>query len=195
MRIYIVEDDLSVINILEDIIEAQGLGEICGDCGGEPANLADVLRSKPDVVLVDFFMPVKDGVEFVKELRTVNTTIKCIMISQVSAKELISKAYSAGIDFFISKPINLIEVRSVLKNVEQQITNEHTLANIRRMFMNEIDNMPKGMKPESDDYGRKLKYILNRVSMSGYHKDLRISSRESYSCIQFKCVADVRGGQ
>ena len=74
--IYIVEDDLSVINILEDIIEAQGLGEICGDCGGEPANLADVLRSKPDVVLVDFFMPVKDGVEFVKELRTVNTTIK-----------------------------------------------------------------------------------------------------------------------
>ena len=45
MRIYIVEDDLSVINILEDIIEAQGLGEICGDCGGEPANLADVLRS------------------------------------------------------------------------------------------------------------------------------------------------------
>ena len=27
MRIYIVEDDLSVINILEDIIEAQGLGE------------------------------------------------------------------------------------------------------------------------------------------------------------------------
>ena len=153
MRIYIVEDDLSVINILEDIIEAQGLGEICGDCGGEPANLADVLRSKPDVVLVDFFMPVKDGVEFVKELRTVNTTIKCIMISQVSAKELISKAYSAGIDFFISKPINLIEVRSVLKNVEQQITNEHTL--------------PKGTKPESDDYGRKLKYILNRVGMSG----------------------------
>lgn len=33
--------------------------------------------------------------------------------------------------------------------------------------MNEIDHMPKGTKPESDDYGRKLKYILNRVGMSG----------------------------
>ena len=112
MRIYIVEDDLSVINILEDIIETQDLGEICGDCGGEPANLADVLRAKPDVILVDFFMPVKDGVEFVKELRAVNTSIKCIMISQVSAKELISKAYSAGVDFFISKPINLKKCRT-----------------------------------------------------------------------------------
>ena len=162
MKIYIIEDDLSVINILEDIIETQDLGEICGDCGGEPANLADVLRAKPDVILVDFFMPVKDGVEFVKELRAVNTSIKCIMISQVSAKELISKAYSAGVDFFISKPINLIEVRSVLKNVEQQITNERTLANIRRMFMNAKDD-----KPKADNYGRKLKYILNRIGMSG----------------------------
>ena len=39
MRIYIVEDDLSVINILEDIIETQGLGEICGDCGGGTGRL------------------------------------------------------------------------------------------------------------------------------------------------------------
>ena len=105
MRIYIVEDDLAIINILEDIIETQDLGEVCGDCGGEPADVLDVLRCKPDVVLVDFFMPVMDGVEFVKELRTVNDSIKCIMISQVSSKELISKAYSAGIDFFINKEI------------------------------------------------------------------------------------------
>lgn len=59
MKIYIVEDDLSVINILEDIIETQDLGEICGDCGGEPANLADVLRAKPDVILVDFSCPLR----------------------------------------------------------------------------------------------------------------------------------------
>ena len=167
MRIYIVEDDISVIHILEDIVESGDLGEICGDCGGEPADVHEVLRARPDVVLVDFFMPVMDGVEFVRELRSFNATIKCIMISQVSAKELISKAYSAGIDFFISKPINLIEVRSVLKNVEHQITNEHTLANIRKMFMNEIDHMPKDNKPKADDYGRKLKYVLNRVGMSG----------------------------
>ena len=166
MRIYIVEDDLAIINILEDIIETQDLGEVCGDCGGEPADVLDVLRCKPDVVLVDFFMPVMDGVEFVKELRTVNDSIKCIMISQVSSKELISKAYSAGIDFFINKPINLIEVTSVLKNVEKQLENERTLNNIRKMFMAEINQMTSPVE-KTDSYGRKLKYILNRVGMSG----------------------------
>lgn len=39
------------------------------------------------------------------------------MISQVAAKELIGKAYDAGIEFFISKPINIIEVKSVIRNV------------------------------------------------------------------------------
>ena len=166
MRIYIVEDDLAIINILEDIIETQNLGEICGDCGGEPADILNVLRCKPDVVLVDFFMPVMDGVEFVKELRSVNDRVKCIMISQVSSKELISKAYSAGIDFFINKPINLIEVTSVLKNVERQLENERTLDNIRKMFMTEINQM-SSVGDRSDSYGKKLKYILNRVGMSG----------------------------
>lgn len=61
MRIYIVEDDISVIHILEDIVESGDLGEICGDCGGEPADVHEVLAARPDVVLVDFFMPVMDG--------------------------------------------------------------------------------------------------------------------------------------
>ncbi len=166
MRIYIVEDDLAIINILENIIETENLGEICGDCGGEPADILDVLRCKPDVVLVDFFMPVMDGVEFVKELRSVNDKVKCIMISQVSSKELISKAYSAGIDFFINKPINLIEVKSVLKNVEKQLENERTLDNIRKMFMSEINQM-SSPTDKNGSYGKKLKYILNRIGMSG----------------------------
>ena len=34
MEIYIVEDDISIINILEDIIESHDLGKVCGDSGG-----------------------------------------------------------------------------------------------------------------------------------------------------------------
>lgn len=166
MRIYIVEDDISIINILEDIIESYGLGEICGDCRGEVADVAEILRCQPDVVLVDFFMPVMDGVEVVNEIRKLNSKIKCIMISQVSSKDLIGKAYTAGIDFFISKPINLIEVKSVLSNIATQIENEKTLDNIRRMFV----NMPMETAVPAvveDEYSKKLRMILSHVGMSG----------------------------
>jgi len=165
MRIYIVEDDISVINVLEDIIETHNLGEICGDCGGEVANISDILRCRPDVVLVDFFMPVMDGVEVVNEIRKLNSSIKLIMISQVSSKELIGKAYSAGINFFIQKPINLIEVKSVLGNIKTQIENEKTLENIRKMF---VSNVPLQIEPAiEDEYSKKIRMILSHIGMSG----------------------------
>jgi len=166
MRIYIVEDDISIISILEDIIETHNLGEICGDCGGEVANISDILRCKPDVVLVDFFMPVMDGVEVVNEIRKLNSSIKFIMISQVSSKELIGKAYTAGINFFIQKPINLIEVKSVLGNLKTQIENERTLGNIRKMFVTGTP-MPQAEPAVEDEYSKKIRMILSHIGMSG----------------------------
>ncbi|WP_294151999.1 response regulator [uncultured Clostridium sp.] len=166
MEIYIVEDDVTVISILEDIIEDNELGTICGTTEGEPANVDEILALEPDVILVDFLMPGKDGVELVRELKEKGCNARCIMISQVSAKELVGKAYDAGMEFFISKPINIIEVKSVIQKVEKQIDNEKTLSNIKKMFMAEIADMPKEKKPD-DGYGRKVQYILNRLGMSG----------------------------
>lgn len=166
MEIYIVEDDISVISILEDIIENNDLGEICGTSEGAPTDVDEIIAMNPDIVLVDFLMPEKDGVQVVRELRERGCTAKCIMISQVSAKELVGKAYDAGIEFFISKPINIIEVKSVIQNVITQIQNQKTLSNIKRMFMAEIAEMPKEKKTD-DGYGRKVLYILNRLGMSG----------------------------
>lgn len=166
MEVYIVEDDMSVIQVLQDIIEDHDLGEVCGTSGGGPADIEDIVARNPDVVLVDFLMPEKDGIQVVRELRERGCRARCIMISQVAAKELIGKAYDAGIEFFISKPINIIEVKSVIRNVENQIKNEKTLTNIKKMFMAEIADMPKE-KTEDDGYGKKVLYILNRLGMSG----------------------------
>lgn len=166
MDIYIIEDDVSIISILENIIENNDLGEVCGSSEGGPADVEEILARDPDIILVDFLMPGKDGVQVVKELKEQGCMAKCIMISQVSSKELIGKAYDAGIEFFINKPINIIEVKSVIEKVEQQIRNEKTLTNIKRMFMAEIADMTDEKKPD-DGYSKKVLYILNRLGMSG----------------------------
>ena len=156
-----------VINILEDIIETNGLGTVCGTSGGQPTDMEEIVRLNPDVVLVDFLMPEKDGIQLVRELKEAGCGSRFIMISQVSAKELIGKAYSAGIDFFISKPINIIEVKSVIENVERQIQNERTLSNIRKMFLAEMKEEVPEEKKKNDGYVKKLQVILNRIGMSG----------------------------
>ncbi len=74
-------------------------------------------EGKPDIVIVDLLMPRKDGLTLVREYKSKYPHIQYIMLSQVSSKDMIAKAYENGIEFYISKPINAVEVKSVLKKV------------------------------------------------------------------------------
>ena len=132
MKIFIIEDDASVIGVLEHIVEQCALGRVCGTTERGGVDLERVLAVDPDLVLVDLLMPGKDGIQVVRELKERGCRAKFIMISQVSAKELVAKAYLAGVDFFIQKPINLIEVRQVVGSVSRQLQNEQALRAIRR---------------------------------------------------------------
>jgi two-component system response regulator YcbB len=165
MRIYIVEDDISVISILEDIVERESLGSLVGDTAeGEP-DLEHILAVDPDLVLIDLLMPGKDGIQVVRELRERGSQAKFIMISQVSSKEMIAKAYTAGVEFFIQKPINLIEVRNVIRSVSKQIENERALKAIQSVFASrETATAPRDPQ---DRQRRRIKYILSQLGMAG----------------------------
>lgn len=165
MRIYIVEDDTSVIGILEDIVEGNELGVVCGDSGGEPANLGQILALDPDLVLVDLLMPQKDGIQVVRELKEQGCRAKFIMISQVSNKEMVAKAYLAGVDFFINKPINLIEVRQVVLNVRRQLENERDLHTIQSVFAEKA--APVGRRSRLEAQRKRIQTTLSQLGMAG----------------------------
>lgn len=164
MKIYIAEDDLSVVSVLEDIIDSCSLGRVCGTSGEEPPDPTTIAALRPDIILVDFLMPEKDGVQLLNELRALGVTARCIMLSQVSSKELVSKAYAAGIDFFISKPINFIEVKSVIENVKRQIENDRKLTSIQKLF--NTDSGAETPDQMEQQRLRRLQVILNQLGIS-----------------------------
>ena len=167
---FIIEDDDAVAEVLRDIIEDYDLGKISGVSDGIGIRTDEIMALNPDVVLVDFLMPEKDGVQVVKELKAAGSTAKFIMISQVSSKPMIARAYEAGIDFFISKPINLIEVRTVIANINQQMKNERTIRNLKKMFLAEmggIEMEEPAPKQQEDRYEKRILYILSRLGMAG----------------------------
>ena len=166
MKIYIMEDDLSVIGVLEDIIERCSLGTVCGSTEGGPVSLDRVLETGPDLILADLLMPGKDGIQAVRELRDRGFNGKCVMISQVTSKDLVAKAYLAGIDFFIQKPINFIEVSQVIGNVAQQLKSEQTLASIRSVFQEE-PAAPLPTVSREAARRKRLQYLLGQLGMSG----------------------------
>lgn len=140
MKIYLIDDDSNVLNILKLIIQAKNLGEVCGFCSSPVDALEDLKYVKPDIVMVDLLMPGMDGISFVKKAGAEYRDIAYIMLSQVSNKEMISSAYEAGVEFFIQKPVNAIEVESVLTKVTQSLAMRRTLSGMQSLFMTQMQD-------------------------------------------------------
>ncbi len=164
MRFYLVDDDIMVIRILENIIEEAELGDVVGHSTESEAAIQDIIMKKPDIVLVDMLMPIKDGTRVVSEVRSQAESIYFIMISQVSTKNMISKAYTAGIEFYINKPINKIEVVSVIKRVKEKITLEKNFKIIESMVSGGgIESKPR----VKDSQLRNIRVVFSKLGIMG----------------------------
>lgn len=165
MRIYIVDDDKNVIKILERIIIDKNLGDIVGSAQDGITALEEIKSLRPDIALVDLLMPGMDGISLVKEIKSIEPNIQFIMISQVSTKDMISKAYESGIEYYISKPIDVIEVQTVIKKVQEKIDINKKLYQIQSLFTNE-SNISNLDKSEEDSIAG-IKRVMQKIGILG----------------------------
>ncbi|QED50004.1 response regulator [Cytobacillus dafuensis] len=131
MRYFIIDDDMASRKMLEKIIVEEEIGHVIGVAENGQKAIQSILSTRPDFVLIDFLMPEMDGIETIEQLRMQGFKGKFIMISQIVNKEMVGEAYEKGVEFFIHKPINRIEVHSILKRTAEQFHLKHSLLTIR----------------------------------------------------------------
>lgn len=130
MRFFLVDDDEAIRSMLAEIIEDYDLGEVIGEADNGAAITAQLLtRQAIDILIIDLLMPIRDGIQTVRELKpTFNG--KIIMLSQVEDKEMIGNAYLLGVHSYITKPINRLEVISIIQKVMEHIRLQKVISNI-----------------------------------------------------------------
>lgn len=163
MNFYILDDDENIIRILENIIYNSDLGEVIGSQTNSQKAVNEIAFLKPDILLIDLLMPEIDGVAVVEALNKLNLSLKIIMISEVSNKSMISKAYESGIEFFVQKPINRNEVSKVIENVTEKIELEHKIKIIGSVFKGQEVKPVENHK----DPMRDIKLIFSRLGIMG----------------------------
>ncbi|MBY0123036.1 response regulator [Bacillus sp. S/N-304-OC-R1] len=131
MRYFIIDDDTASRRMLERIIVEGGLGDVIGEAESGLKAIQPILSIRPDFVLIDFLMPELDGIETIEQLKNHGFQGQFIMISQIINKEMVGQAYEKGVEFFIHKPINRVEVHSILKRTAEQFNLKHSLLTIR----------------------------------------------------------------
>ena len=134
LNFYIIEDDEVIQSILKKIIVNNNLGDIIGITDNGETAVKELRQMNPDIVLVDLLLPKKDGISIVSEVKSHNKNMKFIMISEVTSSDMIAKAYQEGIEFFINKPINIIEVISVIKKVNEKLEMAQVISSFENAF-------------------------------------------------------------
>lgn len=164
MKFFIVEDDFNVVNLLKQIINDKNLGTVISYSLESEKAKEDILILKPDIVLIDLLMPKKDGITLMNEIKEENPEINFIMISQVKEKDMISKAYKNGVEYYISKPINAVEVENVIKKEIKQIEENKVINQINDLVDN--SNLNININKENN-HEQNIKKILNEIGILG----------------------------
>lgn len=112
MLIYVVEDDTSILKLIEYSLRSKGYQVHCFENGKD---FFDKLREKkPDIVLLDIMLPDIDGTEILTKLKEKEDTknIWVMMITAKTSEYDIISALDGGADDYIKKPFSVMELLS-----------------------------------------------------------------------------------
>ena len=117
-NILVVDDELGIRDLLSEILNDEGHNVEVAENAAQAR--AARLRERPDLVLLDIWMPDTDGVTLLKEWSSTGAlTMPVIMMSGHATIDTAVEATKIGALAFLEKPITL---QKLLKAVEQGLT-------------------------------------------------------------------------
>jgi two-component system chemotaxis response regulator CheY len=125
VRALIVDDSSVMRKIVERSLRQAGLESLIVFEAGSGIEGLEVLRSRQvDLILSDINMPSMDGLEFVRQIRSLQlpAEVPVVMITTESSEEHVKLAIQAGATSYIRKPFTADQVKQrVLPLVERGI--------------------------------------------------------------------------
>ena len=111
--ILVADDDADIRDILSETLNSLGSRVITAANGRECLDKVD--KEAPELVLLDIEMPVKNGLEVLKELRQRGRDTTAIMITAYGSIERAVQAMKEGAFDFITKPFDLDHIAIVVE--------------------------------------------------------------------------------
>ncbi len=118
-KILVTEDDKFLVNVLLSKLSKEGF-EVIHAFDGEEA-LAKVREKKPDLILLDLILPVKDGFDVLKELKENETTknIPVIILSNLGQDEDVKRGQDLGADDYLIK--TNLSLKEVVEKIKEHL--------------------------------------------------------------------------
>ena len=116
-RILVVEDQEDLRGVLRDLLTGSGYAML--EAADGQAGVAKAQAEHPDLILMDIQLPVIDGYEATRRIRSDPSleTTPVIAVSSFAMKGDEAKARAAGCDHYVTKPYSPIQLLRIIRGI------------------------------------------------------------------------------
>lgn len=108
IKVGIIDDSNDFVELLTDFLETQNNIEIAFSVYNGLQAVEEVIKEKPDMLILDMIMPYLDGLGVLEKIKEIDidNSIKTIVLSAIGQESMIRKAISLGADYYVVKPFD-----------------------------------------------------------------------------------------
>ncbi|WP_026342102.1 response regulator transcription factor [Paenibacillus fonticola] len=181
MKLVLVDDEKGIADGLKKIISRYIPDcEIVGTAYNGLEGFTLIQNRQPDIVITDIRMPQADGLEMIKMLKDAGNSAKFILLSGYADFEYARRGIHLGVQFYINKPVEEVELRDCVRQVMEDIREE-------RAKLQEVDDLKREAHRRMQE--NVLRDILDNGSDSTVHVEetLRIAGIQTKG-VRFVCA-------
>ncbi len=155
INVMIVEDDLQVLEVNSKFLETLTDFKLIAQAKNGEEAIENIRKLKPDVVLLDFYLPDRNGLDVIQIVRKENFDVDFILLTAARDVETIQDVFRYGAIDYIIKPFRFTRLKDALmryKDMWEKLNYTHELsqADIDKNFSfqsikGEEKELPKGL--------------------------------------------------
>ncbi|MFO1514086.1 MAG: response regulator transcription factor [Verrucomicrobiota bacterium] len=176
------EDNDDLRKSMKSLLQRSPPLRVVADYPDAESALADMVRQKPDVVLMDVKLPKMDGVECVRQLKTLLPTVLVVMLTVHDDNDSLFNSILAGADGFLLKdtvPSRLVEAIEEVRNGGSPMTPQIARRIVQRF--RKADPEPAEMEKVTP----REREVLEQLALGNRYKEISEKLGVSLDGIRF----------
>ncbi|MCU0522785.1 MAG: response regulator transcription factor [Anaerolineae bacterium] len=128
LKIIICDDSTAVRERLVSMVLDLPEVDVVGQAEDVPGSLEAILRSRPDVVILDIRMPGGNGIDVLRKVKKMTPAPKVIMLTNYAYAQYRKESNEASADFFLDKSTEFDQIPLALEQIRQDLRADASLA-------------------------------------------------------------------
>lgn len=146
-KVLIVEDDPMVAMINEQYIKRNKSFELVSKCKDGASALAFLENNHVDLIVLDVYMPLMDGFETLRQIRSKQITVDVIMVTAANDRGSFEEALHLGIVDYLVKPFTFDRFHMAL---EKYIAQNNAFKDLDTLSQTSIDHIIENTRSKSE---------------------------------------------